>query len=131
MTRAGFVASAVAGLCLASMPMWRYARWAGTAEAHRNHEPRHGGQLAMVGEYHIELVRRRGSVRVFVSDAWRRPLVPHQGWLLVNQGTILPLAWDGSRLVGVDVASARRLEAVVVLPGGERLATTFDFNDEG
>src|SRR5207247_4707426 len=51
----------------------------GTAAAGRpgihDHTPHHGGVVAMVGMRHLEAVAARdGSVRVYLTDVWRRPL---------------------------------------------------------
>src|SRR5207244_11250910 len=40
-----------------------------------DHTPHHGGVVAMVGMRHLEAVAARdGSVRVYLTDVWRRPL---------------------------------------------------------
>lgn len=42
-----------------------------------HHDPRHGGQLGMVGTYHIELARPiPGEYQVFLSDMMRGPISP-------------------------------------------------------
>src|SRR5438093_8490589 len=51
----------------------------GTAAAGRpgihDHTPHHGGVVAMVGMRHLEAVATPdGTVRVYVTDVWRRPL---------------------------------------------------------
>src|SRR5207253_9776419 len=40
-----------------------------------DHPPHNGGVVAMVGMRHLEAVSARdGSVRVYLTDVWRRPL---------------------------------------------------------
>lgn len=49
------------------------------AAAHEDHAPRHGGQLGMQGDVHVELVvRPDGFHRVFLSDAVRDPIAPER-----------------------------------------------------
>lgn len=45
------------------------------ARPHMDHTPRHGGLVLMQGDYHIEVVPRPdGEYRLYLSDAFRRPL---------------------------------------------------------
>ena len=75
MTIGRILAAVAGGVMLASLPVVHFAHLGGGhGESHADHDARHGGQLGMVGDYHIEVVRRRGEVQVFVSDAWRRPV---------------------------------------------------------
>jgi hypothetical protein len=117
-----------AGLLLASLPFVRYVHLLNDGEAHADHEPRHGGQLGMVGEYHIEVRRHAGRVEAFVSDAWRRPLRPREGAIVFDRGSTTPLKWEGYRLVGPDAKEAREVEAIAWLADGTRLAVSFDFS---
>lgn len=42
---------------------------------HMDHRPRHGGQFAMQGDYHLELATRPdGRIELYVYDAWTEPL---------------------------------------------------------
>jgi hypothetical protein len=63
-----------------------------TAGPHMDHEPHHGGQLGMVGDFHIELVEIGDSVEIYLSDAERRPLPPTSGTIVFDTGTWQPLA---------------------------------------
>jgi hypothetical protein len=128
MHRARLLASVAAGLLLGSFPFLRYAHLGPPVAAHANHAPRHGGQLGMAGDFHIELRRHRGAVETFVSDAWRRPVRPREGWVVFDGGTLTPLAWEDDRLVGPDTADAREVQAVVVLTDGTRLSIDFDLS---
>ena len=125
MNRAQLVLACGVGAVLAASPFVRYGAGAPGAP-HADHEPRHGGQLGMVGDHHLELVRGRDGIEVFVSDAWRRPLPARDGTLRFDGRDTRPLRWSGDRLVGPDVAGSRAVEAVVTLLDGTRLALTFD-----
>lgn len=94
------VPAVLAGVVLGSMPWWRYAAYIEPATPHADHEPRHGGELAMAGDHHIELHRRGTSVEVYVSDASRRPVEPRAVALVIDGATSTDLRWDGYRFVG-------------------------------
>ncbi len=125
---ARYTVAALAGLFLATLPFWRYLPLGGAVGAHMDHEPRHGGQLGMVGDHHIEVVRRRGLVEVFVSDASRRPVQPRSGRVIFDSTATEPLAWKNHRLIAGD-RFATEIEAQVVLPDGQNAAISFDFRD--
>jgi hypothetical protein len=120
-----------AGLFLATLPFWRYVPMSGGIGAHMDHEPRHGGQLGMIGEHHVEVVRRRGRVEVFVSDATRRSVRPRSGTLVFDREQQAPLTWDDHRMTAADMPAALDVEARVVLDDGSELAIGFDFAGEG
>jgi hypothetical protein len=118
------------GLLLAAVPFLRYAHVGERGIPHANHEPQHGGQLGMAGDYHIEITRQAGTVDVYVSDAWRRSVQPRSGWLVFDGAATTPLTWASNRLVGADAMPAREIEAIVVLADGSRVAMSFDFSPE-
>lgn len=126
MTR--WLGAIAAGLFLATLPYWRFVPFGGALAPHMDHEPRHGGQLGMVGDHHIEVVRHRGRVEVFVSDATRRPLQPTAVSVVFDRQAEVPLEWSDHRFVGADRSAARQIEALVTL-AGTKLALSFDFAD--
>ncbi len=123
------IAAAVAfGLFLATLPFWPYLVALRAIEPHTDHAPRHGGQLAMVGDHHIEVVRRRGLVEVFVSDAQRRPVDAAGCWLVFDNTEKVALEPANDRWRAVDRPAAREIEATMLLVDGTRLAMEFDFS---
>lgn len=112
-----------AGLVLAALPFLRYLHPGHEVRAHDDHAPRHGGDLVMVGERHLELVRRSGAIEVFTSDARREPLRPERGWIEQDDGSRIPLTWQDHRLRGPETSAALRV--TVVLPGGETFSGRF------
>ena len=62
------------------------------ASPHSDHSPHHGGQLGMVGDFHIEMVERGDTIEIHLSDAERTPLPPTSGTLVFDTGTERPLA---------------------------------------
>lgn len=125
MTSGRFLIAVTAGAVLAALPVLHFTHLGEHAEAHADHEPRHGGQLGMVGDHHIELVRRRGEVQVFVSDAWRRPVQPARGSVTFDSGVPQPLTWRNHRLVGADQDNAITIGVEVAIGNGTQVVTSF------
>ena len=115
------------GLYLFATPFLRYSHHLHNGSAHVDHEPQHGGQLGMVGDYHIE-VSRGDRVEVFVSDARRIPVKPRKGWLSFDDGEPVAMRWDSYRLTA-RARPAQDIEVSVHLDDGTALQTTFDFSD--
>lgn len=118
------------GAFLGAAPFLRYAGVGTRGEAHADHAPRHGGQLGMVGDHHLEVVRRGGRVEVFVSDAWRRPLSARTGHLRFDRAATRTLSRHGEQLIGPDIPDSREIEASVTLPDGTELVLSFDFEPQ-
>jgi len=96
MKRAGALA---VGLLLASLPFLLYGPRGHTHAPHTDHAPRHGGQLFMIGDHHVEVVSLADRVEIYLSDASRRPLRPAAGVVELQGGGELPLQWSGERLM--------------------------------
>ncbi len=123
-----FVSAVALGLVLATVPFLRYAASEHDhGKAHMDHTPHHGGQLGMVDDHHIEVVRRDGRVEVFVSDAHRRPVDAASGRLVFAADKTVALDKAEGKLVGADVASARELGVEATLADGTKLVVAFAF----
>lgn len=57
-----------AGLLLGVMLVWSSPTWAHVDEYFDSVEAPHGGQLRMVGPYHLELVTKERELTVYVTD---------------------------------------------------------------
>jgi hypothetical protein len=97
-------AGAVAlGLLLGLSPFARYRWGAPHAAGHTDHAPRHGGLLGMIGDHHLEVVRRAGRITLHPSDAHRVPLTVRGGRVRSGDGRVELLRATGrARLEGVD-----------------------------
>lgn len=129
--RTGWLATCgavVLGLALASMPYLMYAARAGhghAAGAHGDHEPHLGGQLAMVGDHHLELVRKGGRIHLYTSDAWRRPVDAVGASVRFDEGEAVAMQRERFSLSSPDLIGAHEVTCDVWLPAGERLESTF------
>ncbi|HVM95041.1 MAG TPA: hypothetical protein VMT89_01575 [Candidatus Acidoferrales bacterium] len=121
--------AAATGLLLATFPFLPYLHVGAPRQAHADHAPHYGGLLGMVGDYHIEVLRRRDKVEAFVSDAWRRPVEPKRAWAVFDRATTRQLQWERRRLVTDGLAGSHEIETHVLLADGTSLAITFDFPD--
>lgn len=113
------------GLLLASLPFVRYRFASPHPTAHGDHAPRHGGELVMAGDVHLELVRGEGAVELWVTDAYRRPVADVMA--SVGTGTAAPVAFrrEGERLRAVTEDPRGRLRVTVRLPDGAEAVATF------
>jgi hypothetical protein len=94
------LAAAIAlGVALALLPFLQFAVGHGhshSVEAHADHTSKHAGRVAMVGDHHMEVVESDEKLRVFVSDALRRPLRPQRGDVRFDDGERLAMEWRTS-----------------------------------
>jgi hypothetical protein len=125
MRRVGLAASVALGLFLAATPFLRYAHPGADLLPHSDHAPRHGGQLQMIGDHHIELLRKPGRIEAFVSDAKRAPLRPARGEVAFGDSPKVALRWENHRLWAPAPDEALAIAIDVWLKSGERLAWTF------
>ncbi len=110
-----------AGLLLAALPFLLYGTSTHDHTAHTDHAPRHGGELFMVGDHHLEVVRAENRIELFVSDGSRRPQRSAEGQVELSDGARTAMRWYRGRLVA-DVesgSSARRFS--VTLPDGVQI----------
>jgi hypothetical protein len=106
---------------LASLPFLQFGMGHGHSHsltAHADHTPHHGGRLSMVGDHHIEIVVSVDEIRVFVSDALRRPLEPVSGTLRFEGGDERSLTWRSSYLAAARRATHARADLAVELEDG-------------
>jgi len=115
------------GLALASLPfvMFGMGGHSHASGPHMDHAARHGGQLGMVGDSHMELVRKDGRLSLYVSDALRRPLTPVRGTLQFGDGEPAPMQHERFCLSGSDNRAAEDVTCTVWLEDGTRLELTF------
>ena len=125
MRAARWVLAAVAGLVVASLPFWRYAAPLFSPIPHGDHEPWYDGQLGMVGDHHIELVRGEYDTHVYVSDASRRPVRPARASVVVDGGPPIDLRAEEDYVVADTPLHGREATVTAVLSDGSRLTITF------
>jgi hypothetical protein len=92
--------------------------------AHLDHWPRHGGQLMMVGDYHLEVVDAAPAIAVYASDARRWPLLPLSGRVALNGAPPRTLDRQGDHLVAPADTGWSSAAIEVTLTGGQVLAVT-------
>ena len=91
-----------------------------------DHTPHHGGVVGMVGLLHLEaLASRAGTVRVYLTDVWRRPLA-----LAGVRGRVI-LGLPGARSELPLVAGAEALEATGPPLEGAEVAADVRLEREG
>lgn len=66
---------------------------------HMNHEPRHGGYLVMIGDFHLEVVETQRTLELYVSDAERRPVRAAAASVVFDGDSHQNFPWSGYRLV--------------------------------
>lgn len=120
-------AGAVAlGLLLAALPFLIFTTGHGHGVApHADHSPHFGGQLSMVGDHHLELVRKNGRLHVYASDALRRPVVPVGGTVSFDTGELIVMRRERFSLSAPDRRGAREVTCTVQLTNGAALESNF------
>ena len=112
-------AAVIVGLALFATPFVRYGLGGShDGAAHMEHGPRHGGQLLMVRNHHVELVTRGAEVEVYVSDFERRPVRKAHGEVVVDGRARSPLVWKKYRLVGAAPPPGARADYTLRTPDG-------------
>ncbi|MDX2166061.1 MAG: hypothetical protein SF182_03330 [Deltaproteobacteria bacterium] len=127
----GFVC---AGLLLFALPFLSLGVGGHVHDAtgpHLDHWPRHGGQLMMVGDSHLEIVDAPPAIEVYASDARRWPLTPRSARVALDGTPPRPLDWERGRLVAPAAPDWRNAAVEVTLPGGQVLAVSVARADIG
>jgi hypothetical protein len=81
----------------------------------------------MVGEVHLEVVRRAGVIEVHATDAYRRPLRAVGGRVELPGGVTVPLGWREGRLVGPDTDPGPEVTCSVEFADGRSARLTVEF----
>lgn len=105
-----YVAATVVGLALGAMPFVRYGyggAHAHDAGPHMDHGARHGGNLLMLRDYHLEIVEREDEVELYLSDERRRPLKPSSCMVSFGDESPTECDWRSYRSVVLRPSSAQ------------------------
>ena len=97
-----WIAALIVGSVLGAIPFLNYGIGGAHVHAgapHSDHEARHGGQVLMLGDHHIELVDRGASIELYLSDASRRPVRPNWVSVSFDGGPETPVVWRSYRSV--------------------------------
>ena len=117
----------VVGLVLFALPFAAYGTGSGHGHAgpHADHGPRHGGQLIMVGDFHLEMLESEETVELYLSDAFRRPLRPLSATAAFDDERVQRFRWRGYRLVAEKPEGAETISCEVTAREGLRLPARF------
>ena len=113
--------AAMAGLVLATLPFLIYGSRGHVHAPHTDHAPRHGGELFMLGDYHVEVVTLADTVEIYLSDASRRPLRPANGRVALESGREVALRWQQQRLVAALPSASTAAQFEITTADGAQL----------
>jgi len=110
----------ICGAALFALPFLQSGLWdTGSHGAlHMDHEPRHGGRLLMLGNHHLEIVERAGTLELYVSDAERRPLRPENASIAFDANPAVPMVWSSYRMTAPHPARYEWADYRIALPDG-------------
>jgi hypothetical protein len=113
------VGATLCGAALFALPFLQSGLWdSGThVGLHMDHEPHHGGRLLMLGDHHLEIVEKTGTLELYVSDAQRRPLQPEFATIAFDSTPATPFLWSGYRMTVPRPVSYDAADYRIALPG--------------
>lgn len=93
-------AAVFCGTALFALPFFQSGLWDSGSHGslHMDHEPHHGGRLLMLGDHHLEIVEKNGTLELYVSDAERRPLRPEAARIAFDASPAVPFVWSSYRM---------------------------------